>query len=155
MRRPGWLAALALAGCHQDNQQHERAEALAPINAPARPGPVIAATSAASVAASPAAKPPEGNVHFVATGTEPFWSADVAAGSLRYATPEIPDGVSATVTEAKDGTGMRYSGTLQGQALDLLIQPGKCSDGMSDKVYAYTAKLLLGATALHGCADRK
>ena len=59
------------------------------------------------------------------------------------------------MTEAKDGTGVRYSGTLGGQAIDLLIQPGKCSDGMSDKIYPYSAKLLLGTSTARGCAERK
>lgn len=154
--RKAWLAAgIALAGCHQGAPQQEHAANADPINAPARPAAAV--TPAPSPAVPAIAPPSAGPVaqHFVATGTEPFWSADVAAGSLRYSTPENQSGAAATVTEAKDGTGVRYSGTLGGQAIDLLIQPGKCSDGMSGKTYAYSAKLLLGTSTARGCAERK
>ena len=156
--RKGWLAAaLALAGCNQGTpQQHESPENLAPINTPATAAPAAAVTAESTLPAglpAPAAAP--AGLHFVVTGTEPFWSAEVAAGSLRYSTPENPTGIAATVAEAKDGTGMRYSGTLRGQALDLLILPGKCSDGMSDKTYAFSATLLIGTVSLRGCAERK
>jgi len=149
--RKTWLAAgLALAGCHQNAPQQERTATADPINAPAKPSAAVPAPT--PVAPAPAAQTAR---HFVATGTEPFWSADVAAGSLRYSTPENPSGTAITVTEAQDGIGMRYSGTLAKQTFDLLIQPGKCSDGMSDKSYAYSAKLMIGTSTARGCAELK
>ena len=157
MRRAWLIAALALTGCNQGSPQpRESAESMAPINAPAKPVPAASASSSPAATATPSTSASSLPVrHFVATGTEPFWSVDVAGAKLRYSNPENQSGVTATVVEAKDGTGVRYSGRLRGQAIDLSIQPGKCSDGMSDKNYAYNAKLLIGTSSLAGCADLK
>ena len=35
---------------------------------------------------------------------------------------------------------------------DLMITPGECSDGMSDRTYPYTATLLVGDEQRQGCA---
>ena len=92
------------------------------------------------------------NEHFVALGTEPFWSVEVSPGQLRYSTPEdIPGAIFAAQRRA-EAAGITYTGTLKGQSAALRIAAGQCSDGMSDTVYAYRATFTLAGQALRGCA---
>lgn len=93
--------------------------------------------------------------HFQALGTEPFWSVEVLPGKLRYSSPEQPDGIAFAATASSLGSGYRYAGTIAGAKVMLTITPGKCSDGMSDQTYAYTAALTIGDKAMHGCARVK
>lgn len=92
---------------------------------------------------------------FQALGTEPFWAVEVLPRQLRYSDPENIAGTAFAATESREGTGVRYSGTLEGQPLTLLIQPGTCSDGMSDTVYPWTAVLTKDGRRLQGCARKR
>lgn len=130
MRRVAVLVLLALAGC----------EGKAPI----------AATETAS---APAPAMPA--MPFQALGTEPFWSIEVLPGQMRYSNPENIAGTTFAATEARDGQGMRYSGTLDGQPVTLLVKPGTCSDGMSDTVYPWQALLTIGERTEQGCARER
>ena len=93
--------------------------------------------------------------HFQALGTEPFWSIEVLPGKLRYSSPEQPDGITFPATASGLGSGYRYVGVMAKAKVVLTITPGKCSDGMSDRTYAYTAALSIGDRAMHGCARLK
>ncbi|HEY0086408.1 MAG TPA: hypothetical protein VGB65_10915, partial [Allosphingosinicella sp.] len=77
-----------------------------------------------------------------ALGTEPFWSARVDGRCVTYSHPEDQKGtrIWAQYTPARGGG--TWSGTLAGRRFELKIrpQPG-CSDGMSDKRYAFAAEL--------------
>ena len=90
------------------------------------------------------------NVHY--TGTEPFWGGVAGGGMATYSTPENPDGTEFAVTRFAGNNGLGFSGTLDGAGFDLTITPGKCSDGMSDRTYPYTATLLVGGEQRQGCA---
>lgn len=85
-------------------------------------------------------------------GTEPFWGGSVANGRLTYSTPENQAGETITVKRFAGNSGLGFSGTRQGQPLDLTVTEGSCSDGMSDRTYPYTATLRLGAEQRNGCA---
>ena len=45
-----------------------------------------------------------------------------------------------------------FSGLRNGEALDLTVTPGACSDGMSDRSYPLTATLRFGPEQREGCA---
>jgi uncharacterized membrane protein len=121
------------------------AESIAPVAAPvAEPVP---AASAVPVSRVPAA--------FRALGTEPFWSAAVAGTRLTYTTPEDQQGKSIAVTRSDGPTRAELSGILAGAKLALEVTPGTCSDGMSDRVYPFTATLTIGGETRHGCAIAK
>ena len=78
---------------------------------------------------------------------------DSAGGGLAlYATPENPDGSEFAVERFAGNNGLGISGRLDGAAFDLMITPGECSDGMSDRTYPYTATLLVGDEQRQGCA---
>ena len=130
MHRATLLALLALAGC----------EGKAPI--------VATETAIAPAAVMPATP-------FQALGTEPFWAVEVLPGQMRYSDPENIAGTTFAATEAPDGQGIRYSGTLDGRPVSLLVEPGTCSDGMSDTVYRWQATLTIGARSEQGCARER
>ena len=87
-----------------------------------------------------------------ATGTEPFWNAEIIGGELTYTTPEDMDGTTIPVTRFAGNSGVGYSGTLRGEPLDLLVTEGVCSDGMSDRRYPFTTTLNIGDDRRSGCA---
>lgn len=86
------------------------------------------------------------------TGTEPFWGGEAGADSLLYSTPENPEGTRIAVKRFAGRGGVSLSGELGGQPFDLMVSPGDCSDGMSDRTYPFVATLRLGAETRSGCA---
>jgi uncharacterized membrane protein len=86
------------------------------------------------------------------TGTEPFWGGTVAGNSLTYTTPENPEGAAASVERFPGRGGLSFSGELEGARFDLMVTPGPCSDGMSDRSYPFTVTLKLGEEVRNGCA---
>ncbi|QKG70504.1 COG3650 family protein [Erythrobacter mangrovi] len=86
------------------------------------------------------------------TGTEPFWGGEVADGMVRYSTPDRPDGVRFAADRFAGLNGVSFSGKLDGTSFDLMVTPGTCSDGMSDRSYPFTATLRLGTETREGCA---
>lgn len=93
-------------------------------------------------------------------GTEPFWSLLNTEKKLTY---KSIDGEEQTFSEPKiierNFEGDRHRVVLAGDgdhSLTTVIQPGQCSDGMSDRNYALSATLIFqskGAepSALYGC----
>ncbi len=88
-------------------------------------------------------------LHFA--GTEPFWSGEVAGGSLTYSTPENIDGTTISVERFGGRGGLGISGTLDGMSFDMMVTPGQCSDGMSDRTYPYVVTLSIGDETRSGC----
>ena len=95
---------------------------------------------------------PDEEIRF--TGTEPFWGGSVAGNALTYTTPENIDGTAVAVERFAGRGGMTWSGMLDGQSFDLMVTPGRCSDGMSERTYPFVATLQLGRRQLEGCAWR-
>lgn len=93
---------------------------------------------------------PNETLHF--TGTEPFWGGEVAGGTMRYATPENPDGSAVAVDRFAGNNGVSWTGMMGGAEFTLAVTPGRCSDGMSDRSYPFVAMLDLGGETREGCA---
>lgn len=93
---------------------------------------------------------PSESVHF--TGTEPFWGGEVNGGELRYTTPEDGEGQVFAVKSFPGNHGISYSGIMQGQSFDMMVTPGECSDGMSDRTYPFTVTLKIDSDQRNGCA---
>lgn len=116
----------------------------------------------ATPSASPSAPTPEPDpaalsflpAEFRATGTEPFWSADVRKGEVTYTTPEnlSAGGAKAQVSRADGAESALFTATIDGQVLQILVTPGACSDGMSDNSYPWTVERTLGDETVQGCA---
>ncbi|MGD8496978.1 MAG: hypothetical protein PVF05_12435 [Gemmatimonadales bacterium] len=90
--------------------------------------------------------------HYRALGTEPFWGIEVTADSLVYTTPES-DPLRFRVTKVRRWAGNDVvSGEADGRAIEVTITRGACSDGMSDRRYEFTSRVLLEDRELTGCA---
>jgi uncharacterized membrane protein len=137
-----------LAGC-----QEKTGDKLTPVT---QTGKNAAAAPSISPDVNPSAPlvppPPGSGTRFQALGTEPFWSVEVIDGGLRYSTPENLKGTDLSARLALEGSARIWTGTLEGAAFKLRIEPGTCSDGMSDTVYQWQAALTIGDAALQGCA---
>ncbi len=91
--------------------------------------------------------------HFRALGTEPFWAVTNGSAGLRYMTPENSEGVAVTVTgEDEQENSRNVTGTLEDNIFTIEIAVATCSDGMSDRIYPFTATLKLGEEERRGCA---
>jgi len=128
--------ALLLAACGGDSEQ------ATPTPAPTTPEPDPIALSFLPA-------------EFRATGTEPFWSAAVTRDQLTYTTPEnnAAGGVTVPVVRQDGAENALLTATLDGQPFQLLVTPGACSDGMSDKIYPWTVERTLGEESVNGCAE--
>lgn len=138
MRVSSLGAVLMLAACTQPQ----------PPPDPARTDPAESASPAAPVQ-------PETWDRLQALGTEPFWSVDIATGTLRYTTPEDSQGTFFPAERQVVGERQTFTGALKGQSFVLVIEPGQCSDGMSDTVYPLKAVRTLGEDVQRGCARPK
>lgn len=96
-------------------------------------------------AASPPSVPSAAPLPLRLVGTEPFWGAEVTADQIRLSGVDRPTLTakidwkrsmmrprgSAFIAEGTPGSGVSDMGVV--------IEPGPCSDGMSDRVYPYKA----------------
>ena len=82
-----------------------------------------------------------------ALGTEPFWSLAIDARTMRFSTA---DGQS--VTEPTPRVIHGFAGEIyQGKRISVNVVHGKCSDGMSDRVYPDSVQLGVDGTSFTGC----
>ncbi|QUL37898.1 COG3650 family protein [Erythrobacter sp. JK5] len=84
-------------------------------------------------------------------GTEPFWDFEISGETATYTTPENLDGTTIAVSRFAGNNGLGFSGEIDGDALQIAVTPGDCSDGMSDRTYPFTATVSLGDRTLFGC----
>lgn len=141
------LASLPLAACHGPP-----ADA---ADAPATPAAATSVASAPAATPTPADPPIDPPSDFKAIGTEPFWSASIAGSNLVYSTPDFPAGMRIVVSRKVTAESVEYAGILDGKPLSLTLRAGPCSDGMSDKVYRYSATREIGPDVQRGCAGPK
>ena len=89
-----------------------------------------------------------------ATGTEPFWSAQVQGRCVTYSTPENQDGVRVwTQYSAQPSNGRRWLGRLNGKTFEMRVRPeAGCSDGMSNMAYPFAVDLSVDGELRKGCA---
>jgi uncharacterized membrane protein len=87
-------------------------------------------------------------------GTEPFWTVDVDSERSTYKDAEGRVAV-ATVAGVPTVPGAFRLEATGGDAMIVEVAPGRCSDGMSDAVYAYTASVTLADRTVKGCARRR
>ncbi len=92
---------------------------------------------------------------FHALGTEPFWGLTVTGVAARYSTPEITEAIASDVVRSASGGVETVSGRFGEVPFTLTVQPERCGDGMSDRVYPFAARLRIGERALQGCAAQK
>jgi uncharacterized membrane protein len=64
----------------------------------------------------------------------------------------MPKGIWFSGKRTFDGNDVVWTGTYAGAPFILRVSPGKCSDGMSDTVYPFTAVLTVSGQTERGCA---
>jgi len=132
----------------------------------AAPGPSPAAARRDEAAApAPATTPPGANAKraagqenapvlaWRALGTEPFWNVRVDGDTLVFSTPEGQDGRTMHGRRVPSLVGFVYLGKDGAMDFHLDIQPGECSDGMSDNRYEYVATFTYADTTYKGCGE--
>ena len=81
-------------------------------------------------------------------GTEPFWAITADDNDVLLERPDAaaqhftPSGFHVTGNQAE----------LRSTTLSIVLTPGPCSDGMSDRQYPLTAEVRLADNVLKGCA---
>jgi uncharacterized membrane protein len=92
-----------------------------------------------------------------ALGTEPFWALDIDSAGLRFTTPEDTSGMRFPPNAASPiaADTLVWMAESESAAIHVRIWPAQCSDGMSDRVYPWTAIVRVAGTTYHGCADRR
>jgi uncharacterized membrane protein len=151
MRSAVLAGLLVLTGCEQKAPKPE----MVTVDLEGSPTDVPpAAPAAPTIQTSDLPPPPPKVAQYQALGTEPFWSLKTAPGKLRYSSPEAIDGIEFSANVAVAGALKRYTGVLQGKPVVLTIEPGTCSDGMSDTVYAHKASFIWGERTEQGCAKQ-
>ena len=84
-------------------------------------------------------------------GTEPFWGITIKQDTATYTTPDDPAGSLFEVSRFAGNNGLSLTGKLAGSEVTIMVTPGTCSDGMSDRTYPFTATVKLGESNLAGC----
>lgn len=149
------LPVALLAGCGQPASQTSEGEAAA-----TDPAPTASATPLTAPPAGQSSAP--GDIesqipaNFRALGTEPFWAVTTGnpgtAAGLRYSTPENIEGTAIAVEDELVQPAMRrLTGTMDGKNFTIELTVGQCSDGMSDREYPFTARIVLDGESLAGC----
>lgn len=146
MRRIAALsAAVLLAACQP--QSPDGAPAEPPADAPPIDAPPVAVEPAAT--ASDPTNDFERDLNLV--GTEPFWAVQVRATTMKLLRPDEPDLLIAKPDPAVENGQAVWKGA--GLTVRLAAR-GPCSDGMSDRVYPFTAQIEVGGEVMKGCGAR-
>lgn len=77
-------------------------------------------------------------------GTEPFWSLTRALHGGTWSTPDAPEAKVAFPYEYAAPEGyFAYAEDALGRGFQLIVTRETCSDGMSDRIYGFSARLFL------------
>jgi uncharacterized membrane protein len=113
------------------------------------PGSATPPADAPAAAPAPAAASSGFDGDFKLVGTEPFWGLEIAGDRLVLDRPAEKAVVAPRTAPVIDGA----SATWNSGPLKVRLTPADCSDGMSDRSYAYAATVVVGGITLAGCGD--
>ncbi len=94
---------------------------------------------------------------FWCIGTEPFWGLVISESEGKIALKQIAEGqgkVFPWTQPKQEGDVVLYESTdpATGEKIAVMLRKEPCSDGMSERMYPYSAKLKYGGQMLQGCA---
>ncbi len=84
---------------------------------------------------------------FRALGTEPFWAINIADGRMTFEAPDIETFSVPAPAPRRTAQGRRW----ETPRIVLDSRPERCSDGMSDRIYAETVRARVDGRELSGC----
>ncbi len=91
---------------------------------------------------------------FRAVGAEPFWGLTINRAGLRFTTPDNLTGLRFPSYEVTFvGDTVQWRGKTKTAVLTARVRPGRCSDGMSDRVWMHHAVVRLDGVTYRGCAE--
>lgn len=105
---------------------------------------------------APAVKGPDYSGDIDVLGAEPFWAVKIRAASVALSRPDHPEVSNANPGVRIDGQQGVWdsNGPTEGEGrLVVRLTPGVCTDGMSDRVYRFSAEIWVDGETLKGCAD--
>jgi len=130
------LLLLAMAGCGQQTQVAEDSSSQA--------RPIVP-----DIPASPDTAPPDIlSGHVMASGTEPFWNAELYQGWVMFSRL----GLAAVEDEVGPSRVEGGERVWNGKALQFRVAQTPCTDGMSDTRYPLRAVIVFDDVAYQGCA---
>lgn len=134
---------LLLAACGKTHDSQE-GPPTAPADAPAEVPP----------ASAPGADiPADFAGDFNLAGTEPFWATEVRAGRITLTRPDQPP-KAVPNPGPRVIAGQAIWDATEGERLTVVLEKKPCNNGMSERVFEYTASVKLGDEVLKGCAAR-
>lgn len=96
---------------------------------------------------------------FIALGNEPFWSLDIIPSEKILVLKDVgTDKVHIFPYKPAKTSGNQSiyeTSNDKNETLKAIIIKETCSDGMSDRVYNYSAQVVINGKALKGCAIKK
>lgn len=89
---------------------------------------------------------------YFAMGTEPGWTAEITPTEINYAGNYGSTQIRVPISKAVQRPGgVQYSGTANGQSIEVDILYAQCNDGMSDRRYQHSVSLTANGTTYKGC----
>ena len=117
--------------------------------------PPTQAVSAHRAGPAPPSAPAAGGApaRWHVVGTEPCWSVRIEGMTLLFATPTDAAGRKLAGSVEREEGALQFRGEDRGRPFALRLVRGECSDGMSDRRYAYRADFEIDGARYRGCAD--
>jgi len=126
---------------------------------PAEP-PAVVPSPAIPYGASPSPLTRDESARFRCVGNEPGWTLAISRDSLVFVGDYGEVRASYPAVVPRTGDGMWYyetanrSGPSEYSHLTVMVVRGPCSDGMSDKKYDYTVRVIHDSKNYVGCGQR-
>lgn len=115
----------------------------------------LLAVSALAACAPAAEGPPQGPgeqpAAYMALGTEPGWTLEITPSRLNYDGDYGETKIMVPNPGAKSSTNGR---TYTSDRLSVVVEQAPCSDGMSDRRYADTVRVVADGKSLQGCGGK-
>ena len=109
---------------------------------------LLALAACAPVADTPPQGPGDQPAAYMALGTEPGWTLEITPSRLNYDGDYGKTKIMVPNPGAKSSSNGRSYAT---DRLSVVIQKTKCSDGMSDRLYSDTVRVVADGKSVQGC----
>lgn len=113
--------------------------------------PALALAACAPTAEPPPQGPGEQSAAYMALGTEPGWTLEITPSRLNYNGDYGATKIAVPNPGAKPSMNGR---TYVTGRLSVVIKDAPCSDGMSDRRYSDTVRIVADGKSLQGCGGR-